>query len=238
MIQIDRRVGSAELEHYFPPELAEVTELEFADFAFTGNGPEGKVRVGVERKQIQDLVDSIKTGRFWGHQMPGMIKMYDFNYLVIEGIFKPQEDYIMVPIGRRWLRLNIGSKVIDPYLADVEMLGGFMVRNTSGRKQTAQLVLHLYNWWQKDFEEHGHFGPYQRIVRVPKDCTNGLLYKMARVLPGIGLKKGEMVKDHFCSVLDMVNAGEERWTQIPDIGPKTARVIREALGHVYTEVCK
>lgn len=238
MIQIDRRVGSAELARYFPPELAEVVELEFADFAFDGRGPNGKVRVGIERKQIQDLVDSIKTGRLWGHQIPGMINLYDFNYLVIEGVFKAQPDYIMVPIGRRWIRMAVGTKVLDPYLADVETLAGFMIRHTQGKKQTAQLVFHLYKWWQKEFEEHGQFGPYQRPIRLPEGCTNGaLLYKVARVLPGIGVKRGALVRDHFSSVLQMVNAPEEEWTKITDIGPKTARVIREAIGHVRKDNC-
>jgi ERCC4-type nuclease len=232
MIQIDRRVGSAELACYFPPELHEIVELEFADFAFTGNGPDGPVRVGIERKQIQDLVDSIKTGRLWGHQIPGMIKLYDYSYLVVEGVFKPQPEYLMVPIGRRWIRLNMGTKVIDPYLADVETLAGFMVRQTLGKKQTAQLVLHLFKWWSKEFSEHGQFGPYQRRIRLPDGCTNGaLLYKVARVLPGIGVKKGALVQQHFASVLQMVNATEQDWTSIKDVGAKTARLIREAIGH-------
>jgi ERCC4-type nuclease len=233
VIQIDRRVGSVELADYFPPEQHEIVELEFADFAFDGCGPEGLVRVGIERKQIQDLVDSIKTNRLWSHQIPGMLKLYDFNYLVVEGVFKPQPDYLMVPIGRRWLKFHMGTKVLDPFLADVETLAGFMVRQTLGKKQTAQLVMHLYKWWQKPFEEHGQFGPYQRRVRLPASCTNGaLVYKVARVLPGIGVKKGDLVREHFASVLQMVNAAEEDWTTITDIGPKTARVIREALGHV------
>jgi len=231
VIQIDRRVGSVELAKYFPDELHTVVELEFADFAFSGNGPDGEVRVGIERKQIQDFLDSLKTGRLLGHQVPGMIKLYDYNYLVIEGIFKPYPDYIMVPKGKSWIKLQIGSKVIDPYLATLETLAGFMVRETSSQKRTAQLVLNLFKWWQKDFKEHGQYAPYQKKVQLPKGVTNGaMVYKVARVLPGIGVKKAELVRKKFKTVAEMVNATEKDWTSIQDIGPVKARNIMEAIG--------
>lgn len=232
MILIDRRTGSVELARYFSEDEAELADLKFGDFAFQGNGPEGKVEVGIERKHIQDLVDSIKSGRLWGHQIPGMIDMYDYNYLVVEGPFKAQPDYLMVPRGRRWVKLWLGTKCIDPFLNTIQVLTGVMLRETSGKKATATLVKHLHQWWSRPFNDHGEYGAYQRSVRLPKRLTNGaLLFKVCQTLPAIGMKKGLEIKEHFSCVVDMVNATEEEWLEIPGIGEKTVKTIREALGH-------
>lgn len=233
MIRIDRRVGSAELLKYFPPGSAQLCELEFADFAFEGNGPKGKVQVGVERKQIRDFLDSVKTGRLLGHQVPGMLRSYDYNYLVVEGTFKAQPSYVMLPLGKRWKKINMGTKVIHPILNRLFVMDGFMVFQTCTQKQTAQLVMHLFHWWNKDFDKHGIVGPYQRPVRLPpKLCNGAMVFKVSQVLPGIGAKKALIISENFGSVVDMVNATEEDWLRIPDIGKKTAQGIREALGHV------
>ena len=58
MILIDSRIGSAELAPLIStPNI--LCQLEFADFTFSGNGPAGQVAVGVERKTIMDLLQSM-----------------------------------------------------------------------------------------------------------------------------------------------------------------------------------
>jgi ERCC4-type nuclease len=90
VITIDRRTGSGELLPLFPKGVAELGCLEYGDFAWIGKGPEGlPLAIGVERKQIHDLVNSMASGRLQAHQLPGMINTYKISYLVIEGIWRP-----------------------------------------------------------------------------------------------------------------------------------------------------
>jgi ERCC4-type nuclease len=230
MIHIDHRVGSAELAKYFV-EPIEVGKLMFGDFAFIGRGPDGPVHIGIERKHIRDLIDSVKSGRLWGHQIPGMLDVFDYSYLVIEGVFKMQPEYTMLPVGNRWIKLKIGSKVLDPFLNSVQVLTGMMIHYTMGKKATAQYVESLYRWWGKNFGDHGAYGPYMRSSRLPEKCTNGaMVYMMARCLPGVGVKKAESIRQHFSSVVDMVNAPAEEWLKIPEIGKSLTSKIQEAIG--------
>ena len=84
MILIDSRTGSGELAPYISsPKL--VCHLDFADFSFSGNGPEGGVGIGVERKGVMDLLQSMTSGRLVGHQLIGLQKEYDWTYLLVVG---------------------------------------------------------------------------------------------------------------------------------------------------------
>src|SRR5262245_5878451 len=102
MIRVDSRSGSGELSPYFEPYglVVEKTHLDYGDFDFEGSGPKGKCGVVFERKRIEDLVDSMQTGRLSGHQLPGICENYDYGYLIIEGIWRPGREGFL-EIGNR-----------------------------------------------------------------------------------------------------------------------------------------
>src|SRR5574341_1238250 len=86
MILLDDRAGSKDLAPFMPKSVPfTLTRLEYGDVAFSGRGPSGVCTVGVEIKKIPDLVDCIYSGRFAGHQLPGMLDTYDYCYLLVEG---------------------------------------------------------------------------------------------------------------------------------------------------------
>ena len=79
-ILIDHRQGSGYLiEH---PKLKDVgylckgrEQLAHGDISFVGNGPKGPLKFGIELKSIEDLFQSVTSGRLQGHggQLEGML---------------------------------------------------------------------------------------------------------------------------------------------------------------------
>ena len=110
-ILIDNRKGSAELAKYIDSPTKLLT-LEYADFAFQGNGPNGQVSIGIERKSIRDLISSILTGRLSGHQLIGLVNSYDYVSIVVDGPTKTGTDgYMRIPKGRgKWVVLRLGEQ--------------------------------------------------------------------------------------------------------------------------------
>lgn len=87
-LYVDSRVGSIEL---LPALLklglpAEKAMLDEGDFAFEGNGSYGTVLVGVERKVVSDLVQSVQTKRI-NDQLGRMTPTYDYLWLLVEGVW-------------------------------------------------------------------------------------------------------------------------------------------------------
>jgi ERCC4-type nuclease len=70
---------------------AEKADLQFGDFAFEGNGPDGTISIGVERKTLHDLLNCIDDARYAGHQRVGMKQMYTISYLLVEGHWRAHD---------------------------------------------------------------------------------------------------------------------------------------------------
>lgn len=245
MIQIDDRQGSAELAPMFPPGVpVVVSRLEFADFCFIGNGPDDEpVSIGVERKGIKDLLNSMVSGRLAGHQLVGLVNSYHHVYIVVEGLwrFNPNDGMLEERNGKDWIPLQLGSRrfmarEVLGFLHTLMIKTGVMVFYSGSRRETAQVVSVLYHWWtNKKWDEHSaHLGLVKRhqsnenaveLVKAP------LIRRMAAELPGVGWQKSREVARHFGSVLEMVLAAEREWRQIPGIGKILAeRIVKEING--------
>src|ERR1035437_4551441 len=104
MILVDRRIGSNDL--LAPLKAADfeaqLVELEFGDIAFEGKGPNGTtLNIGVELKVLGDLVNSLRTGRLAGHQLPGLLKTYDHAWLLMEGQWRANAFGQVAALRRR-----------------------------------------------------------------------------------------------------------------------------------------
>lgn len=144
-----------------------VTELEFGDAMWVGKGPGGKeVIVGVERKRIGDLVNSMRSQRLSGHQLRGLNQSYDVVYLVVEGVWRPGsggeiETYAgktkgWVPLYADVDRNAVKYKQVVSYLNSLSLMARTMsgepwrVVHTSYPTDTASLYATYYEWWQKE----------------------------------------------------------------------------------------
>jgi len=237
MILIDRREGSKELADLIPDSV--LVELDFGDIAFEGNGPDGKVQVGIERKRIGDLVNSISTGRLSGHQIPGMLQAYYRSYLIVEGVWRGSEGTgeLQTTRGGEWRRLNRGRRTFSAegvmsYLSSMEIMVGMIVKETRTVQETVRYIENRYKWWNKKWEGHkSHLAMYKPppIAGWLNPERPSLMRRIASELPHIGVMRSIEVEKHFKSVEEMMGAWEEDWMEIEGVGNVTAREIVKAI---------
>lgn len=244
MIQIDSRQGSGEFVSLFPPGVPTIVgKLEFGDFAFLGNGEgDEPVSIGVERKGIKDLLNSISTGRLAGHQLIGLVNNYHYVYIVVEGLwrFNPTDGMLEERNGPGWTPIQLGSRrfmarEVLGFLHTLMVKTGVMVFYSGSKRETVQVVCMLHGWWSnKSWDDHtAHLGLVKQhkstegaveLVKAP------LLRRVAAELPGIGWQKSREVAKHFGSVMEMVLASEREWRRIPGIGKTLAdRIVKEII---------
>jgi ERCC4-type nuclease len=153
MVLVDQRTGSIELVPFLEREglTARITSLQFGDFAFDGRGPgERLIAVGIERKRIRDLLNSIRNGRFAGHQSIGLRSCYECIFLIVEGILRPhpQSGLLEELRGRSWVVCSEGQeswtyRALEAFLTTQELMAGIHVRRTRDEAETAAMVAHL-----------------------------------------------------------------------------------------------
>ncbi len=237
MIYIDNRAGSKELYNYFRKGTVELTRLEFADFAFMGNGKDGFFPIGVERKRIGDLVNSMTSGRLAGHQLPGLRNSYEVVYLLIEGLWRPNpRDGVMefYVNNRRWIPMTQGkrrfmARDVYKYINTLCLLGGIRLAPTTATpRESAQWIQAMYSWWNdKEFNEHvsieKEYNQYAQFYtkKVP------FLQRVFSELPDIGKNKARSLSDRYRTLWDLVTTNKQELMSIEGIGPKIAeRIMR------------
>ena len=238
-ILVDERVGSKDLleplrDAHLP---AYEMKLDFGDVAFEGNGPDGPLMVGIERKKVRDLIDSMRSGRLAGHQLIGLLHDYQVNYLVVEGSCRPGPNtgVLEVPVRGGWEPLRLGTtgfpySELEGFLLGLENRAGVKVRWTYNRAQTVSLIQTMWTWWGVPWDSHRSLN----IVYNPAPPTVEFLKptlerKVAVQLDGIGWEKSKQVAERFSSVAAMVGASEKEWMEIDGIGKTLAKRIVRAL---------
>lgn len=221
MIQLDDRRGSGELERYFLPYGIQVKKcrLTFGDMAWVGKGPKNmEVGVVVERKRIEDLIQSMTSKRLAGHQLPGICDEYDYGYLLIDGIWKPTADSGAVTISNgpgRWQQTNISSRQVNNFVMGLNFRAGLTPWRVSTKEELVSFVVDQYLMWQKPWEEHKAHDQ----VYAPADRSEGrkLFFRQRKVdawekaimqLPGIDSKAKDMAKKF--SNIDMLAAASQQ----------------------------
>lgn len=239
MISIDERVGSRELLQLIR-NLGVEADLGgklAADFEFCGNGPDGAVLVGFERKALPDLLQSMREKRLAGSQAGPMIATYDVRYIIVEGVWRKGDNGFIESLhGRDWrpVRGNFRYSEVMRFLASMREFGDFRIWRTNSDKETASYIVEEYHWWQKDWSAHTtHNTLYSpdatrkrrsghRASMFRSEVT--LLEAWLGRLPRIDSRAEELAA-YFSSAADMATATVERWCSIKGIGKKTAEDI-------------
>jgi ERCC4-type nuclease len=252
MILVDDRIGSVEVVPYLRPYglNVEVTRLPIGDFQFVGNGPDGDVDVGIERKRLTDLVQCIRDKRLAGFQLigdddkPGLLETFDYLYLVVEGVYRPglrgTTEYLR---AGEWTTLCAGSSPIlylevDSFLTSLALRGITRIgepvrvdRTASIQETGAHIATLVSNWTGKLWKEHrSHRDIYTRVPRVVKGKVgfvkprNDLTVKMIAQIDGLHEKAWECRK-YFELPEDFVGASVRKWQQVDGIGKKMAERI-------------
>ncbi len=227
-ITIDNRAGSKELFPLFPKGMAKLGYLQFADLAFLGRGPDEKpVAIGIERKKILDLINSMTSGRLSGYQIPGLINSYDFVYLMVEGLWRPNPENGILErnTGKgRWVTISLGQRTfmareIYNYIHTLALFRGILLWFTHTPKETVLLTRALFHWWNdKPFSAHGaHLKLYDPFCNLSVG-KRSIVQRMAMEIPGIGAERARMASKRFQTVVEMVLASKEEWEVVEGIG--------------------
>ena len=251
MINIDPRAGSGDLLRYLantgvPAQLA---HLEFGDVAFLGTGPgDIPVSVGVEVKTVGDILNCIETGRFAGHQLPGLVTSYQDPWLLMEGGIRcemstgvlqlrgPKGQWFSALAGRR----SFMYRALDLWLLTMTVKGGIRFRQTQDRLETAQFIRDLYSWWTQGWTSHrSHLAQNTGRAGGP-GSGNGfqdtallirpsLLRRLAAELSGVGWEKSRHIEAHFVTIDRMLAATERDWREVEGVGKVMAAKIHKEL---------
>ena len=207
----------------------EVRDLPFGDASFEGNGPNGPIEVGIERKRLHDVLKCIDDGRL-GWQLEGMKGLYTISILLVEGHWRPH-----APEG--WLMEGFhdgasfgyckpgGSRLpytkLSRFLITVQ-LSGVIVCCTRDPFHTAYTMADWFHYFQKSWDAH------QSLLKIPKMNipTLGqkvpLVRKWAADIEGVGIKLSADAQRLFKTPQALANSTASDWIQIPRIGPATA----------------
>lgn len=231
MIHIDNRVGS---RHLHPLLVARglpctLERMEYADIAFSGNGPTGLSSIGVELKRVDDLVGSLSTRRFQAHQLPGLLRNYEWPILIVEGEYRESGDGLIekgTQFGSRmnWFRQrsSMTYQRLESTLMTLTFAAGFRVFKTRDQDHTAAEITRLYHWWQKPWEDH-----QSHKVGAKANPTEGqslvdpwfqrdryFTEAVALQVPGLGVKRALAVARYFRSVRYMSWSSAATWANI------------------------
>lgn len=226
---MDNRAGSKDLYPLLRAKGLPVTltRLDYADVSFLGTGPEGEpVSIGVEVKTIRDVINSLATGRFAGHQLPGLIASYDQSWLLIEGLWRSNAKTGLLEYRRArgtWDRVTAGSRQfmyrdLVTWLFTMQIKGGVSVTRCSDWNEATVWLCTLYQWWtQKDGKAEG-WESHKSHLAFHDGTRNGTPYKRDRATQMVSSlsDKALLTRPTLCR---MVAA------QLPSIGWEKSRHI-------------
>lgn len=212
-----------------------VQHLEYGDASLWIQGPDYPLAAGVEVKKIPDAVACMFDGRYSGHQLPGMLKMYKYRWLLLEGPYRPDDNgFLVVPRGNGWE--TPGARVMysafERWRMTLEIMCGVRVEKTYDRRATARFLADLYWWGQKpwmDHDSHLQMDESDPLLAMVELSKPNLVRRWAKELPGIGRIRSEAVEAHFPDCLTMANADQESWLRIPGLGRATVEKLWRAI---------
>lgn len=231
--------------HRIETELADLSIMPYGDFVFMGNGPDGDVSVGIERKSLRDMLACIGEARFsgLGGQLEGMLQTFTYSYLVVEGTYRcdPATTVLQEYRGRTqgWQDLRLGSRrfmhsELQRFLI-MMTLTRVIVWQTRREEDTVRFIADLYHQLaRKTWDEHRSVGAVQVphvqapvLLRKRTASEENELYRRTVALCStrVGQKTAELVAKHFASAREMLNADIDAWCEIDGIGRKSAEAI-------------
>jgi ERCC4-type nuclease len=245
-IQIDKRAGSEKLIAPLRALGVEVEEtiLSYGDAAFYGYAANGApASFGVECKSIEDVVACIQSGRFSGHQLPGLIASYDHVWLLITNEFRArQRDGVLEYRkegrggGQYWSescgrQRTVFWRDVESYLMTCQIMGGIRVHRVSGYNDAALWLKLVANWASRD-DHKSHkvvYGSKELFTDHALLIKPTLARRVAAQLPGIAEVRSAAVAAKFRTLESMVMASEKDWQTVDGLGAGTAKKIYSAI---------
>lgn len=234
MILVDSRIGSKELIPYIQRMGAKVqqSQLEFGDACFEGNGQDGRICIGIERKALSDMINCINDARYSAHQRPGMLSMYNHSILMVEGVWKPDtaSGYMLELVrGISWRPFQRERyHKLFRYLLTLQFSGTCVII-TRDIEHTAYNICECFHYFQKKWEDHTSLMETQKLNIPELRGKPSLVRRWASDLEGVGVKLSMEAEKVFKTPFELAEADESKWMQIEGISAKLARKITKSI---------
>ena len=255
MLYIDPRAGSNTLLDKFPDECEELT-LDYGDVAFFGNGPDNITWfIGLEYKKLDDVVQCIKSGRFTGTQLPGMMRTFDMCFLLVEGIPKADDQGHLISYKGRNVsyRMGLPYQAYDNFLSSVSMFSALsgkpcIVKTVGSQRETVRTINNLYLLFQKKWEDHIAMSRPDRtkmqtisydmsivpILPTDPEYPTYVLQKALFQIDRVGWDVAGVIAEKFGTMENALAVGVKEWQTIDHVGVVMADRIYRAL-HGYAD---
>ena len=263
MITLDDRAGSGDLAAGLRKRgiSVKLARMSYGDAAWDGEREGEPVRVGVEIKKVPDALQCLQDGRFAGHQLPGMMKVYDVRWLLVEGPIRAGQSGEL-QLGSehshrgqstiKWSTYGVtvrgrGMMLRDfrHWLSTLQYRAGIRVAHTLSRQDTSDWLAAEHGWWQAPWEQHkSHLVMYAGrdipvgdegdgvMERFFKQRETTEVAKWALCGEGLGSDRARKAGKHFHSVIEMINAPVEEWVKVPGVGKTIAERVHAQIRRV------
>lgn len=196
----------------------EIQALSSADYALRQMKPY-KNLVGVERKTIHDLIQSISTQRLFG-QMDKVVSNYNIPYLMISGSLNDARATL------RKMGFRINESVIHGTIASLTVRQGIQVLWVPDDRTLIDVAHRICT----KVSEGKYNIPPRRGSKRSKLKPELFLEQF----PGITLPIAKKMLARFGSLRNIANAKANQLTIVPNVGDSKARLIEDFFGREYT----
>lgn len=174
--------------------------------------------VGVELKTSRDIINSLRSGRLHGHQVPGLVQMYEGRaWLLTEGIWREGRNGDWEVYLGSWQTFSAGSRTIEmknieAWILSTVTFGGLMYWHCPLQTDTARFIAALdHLWCDKMYDQHK---TYDVIYRKPPDRATFTepsdFVKMVSVIDKVGWEKARAIETHFGGDFDALMAASAK----------------------------
>lgn len=233
VILVDSHIGSVELIPYIERIGVKAERAAIpADVCFEGNGPDGRILVGFERKTLHDLLHCIDDARLTAHQLIVMGQMCAVSFVVLEGEWKPDDQgsgTLYEAKDGHWFPARYRTSAVAyaklrRYLYSLS-LSKVIIIYTKNIYHTAYDICECYHWMQKKWADHTSLLEIQKLNLPSLREKPTLVRRWAADLDGIGVKLSQDAARLFKKPIELANSVESDWMKLPGVGAVTARSI-------------
>lgn len=193
-----------------PPELRMIGETSSVpeNFGCDIFWPSKLGLVGVQRKEVRDLVNSVHDGRL--NKELGMMNQLSVRILLIEGSFRWTTEGKSLTVQSWSLSQQLGLQL------SVQLAGCWLI-STSNLQETIISLSHLQKWTNKT--EHGSLSHRPNPTSAWGQVTNRdwAIY-LLQSFPGIGYKLAGQIYDHFGGIPLQWTVDELDLLAVPNLG--------------------